>query len=188
MDLKHVMRLEAAAIGRMKAEFSASVRSRKGYQGLYRAPPSLSSSLSLGAGEGQGISRILPAMMHILTMMSGLGSSVSQFSECGDSEITQGKARDAADEVRIGDLTRPSQGLDSLFSRRWTIREVGGGFLGGGDEKEGSVVGRSDELWWAGNDVGVKLRRVERGFVSVEDEADNGTSLSATGACPVGVE
>ncbi|KAF9439425.1 hypothetical protein P691DRAFT_786804, partial [Macrolepiota fuliginosa MF-IS2] len=192
---------------------------------------------------------------------------------------------DAADKVRTEDLIRLSQGLDSLFSRRWTIHEVGGGVLravffvpwciavGGSiipcpkylngttfhiwylDPAHGiwRLAYRADKgfervviflafvglvvylrsglgwlvvcevgavsglvcwdfgavemkrrgvllggrmsvylgmtrLWWAGNDVGVKLRRVEGGFVSVEDEADGGTSSSATGACPVGIE
>ncbi|KAF9447441.1 hypothetical protein P691DRAFT_115043 [Macrolepiota fuliginosa MF-IS2] len=59
MDSKHAAKLEAVASSRMEARLSSSVRSRKEYQGLYRVPPSLSSSSSLGAGEGRSVSRVL---------------------------------------------------------------------------------------------------------------------------------
>ncbi|KAF9439468.1 hypothetical protein P691DRAFT_780245, partial [Macrolepiota fuliginosa MF-IS2] len=91
MDSKHAAKLEAVASNRMEARLSPSVRSRKEYQGLYRVPPSLSSSSSLGAGERRGVSRVLPVVTRM--MSSGSGSSVLQSPECEDPEVTYAKAK-----------------------------------------------------------------------------------------------
>ncbi|KAF9447440.1 hypothetical protein P691DRAFT_671481, partial [Macrolepiota fuliginosa MF-IS2] len=57
-----------------------------------------------------------------------------------------------------------------------------------GDDDWMSVYLGMTRFWWAGDDVGAKLRKVEGGLLLIEDEEDDGASSSGTEVCPVDVE